>query len=153
MELSILWSRLILTASLSSCFFVSYSTAELGEPSDTQDWITVHFITKKHASSHCKNINGNPVPDIQNIQTQQYGEHKNILNSLVTTFDKSNENHTKYPLLQYICIFYRKILTYIWIFTFLCFVTKTYLKSINIRWKITRRKDRKPQLILHLAGI
>lgn len=63
-------------------------------------------------------------------------------------FHKSHENCTNNPLLQYICNFYRKILTYIWIFTFLCFVTKTYLKSINIRWKITRRKDRKPQLIL-----
>lgn len=59
----------------------------------------MHFTTKKHADSHCKNINGKPVPDIQNIQTQQYGEHENTLNSLVTMFDKSNENHTKYPLL------------------------------------------------------
>lgn len=100
--------------------------------SDIQDWSRVHFMTKISGSSHYKNINGKPVPDIRNIH-KQYGEPKNLLNSLATILDKSNNNHTKYPLLSCKSIFYRKILTYIWIFTFLCFVTKTYLKSINIR--------------------
>jgi len=74
-----------------------YSRAEL---SDTQDWITVHFITKNCAGSHCKNINGKPVTYIHSIQTHQYSEHKNRLNSLLTMFDKSNEKRTKCPLLQ-----------------------------------------------------
>lgn len=57
------------------------------------------FVTIKHSGSHRKNINGKSEPDIQNIHLQQWGKHKNILNSFVTMFNKFDMKNT---LLQYI---------------------------------------------------